>query len=412
MSKIFISIASYRDPELLKTLHDCINNAKKPENLVFGIAWQHNEADEWDTLDEFKDDPRFRIINIPYQHSRGACWARSLIQKLYNKETYTLQLDSHHRFIKHWDVELINMFKQLKKKGHKKPLLTSYIAGYFPDKDPEGRVNEVWTLNIDRYLPEGAVFLRPHTIPNWQNLTEPYPSRFISGHFIFTTGKFNTEIPYDPELYFHGEETSLSARAFTSGYDLFSPHKVIIWHEYTREGKTKQWDDDKEWDAKNQKSYARFRSLFRMGGEEDMTGFGFGTERTLEEYEHYAGLKFSTRQIHKETINNETPPIKGDYESGLCNKIKHCIDVYKGSLTETDYNCFVVAMLDENNNDLYRRDLDELTVKSLIEAEPNNNFIHIWVEYEDIRRPYMSRVWPNSTSKGWCERIEQVIKYE
>jgi mannose-6-phosphate isomerase-like protein (cupin superfamily) len=30
--------------------------------------------------------------------SKGLCWARSEIQKLYEGEDYTLELDSHHRF--------------------------------------------------------------------------------------------------------------------------------------------------------------------------------------------------------------------------------------------------------------------------------------------------------------------------
>jgi len=38
---IFIQIASYRDPQLLPTLKDCIEKAKYPKNLRFGIAWQH-----------------------------------------------------------------------------------------------------------------------------------------------------------------------------------------------------------------------------------------------------------------------------------------------------------------------------------------------------------------------------------
>ena len=53
--KIFIQIASYRDPQLLPTIKDCINKAKYPENLVFSIAWQHASFDTWDNLDEFKD---------------------------------------------------------------------------------------------------------------------------------------------------------------------------------------------------------------------------------------------------------------------------------------------------------------------------------------------------------------------
>ena len=55
-NKIFIQIASYRDPQLLPTIKDCISKAKHPNNLVFAIAWQHSPDDEWDTLDEYKDD--------------------------------------------------------------------------------------------------------------------------------------------------------------------------------------------------------------------------------------------------------------------------------------------------------------------------------------------------------------------
>ena len=42
----------------------------------------------------------------------------------------------------------------------------------------------------------------------WLNgkLDKPEKARFTSGHFIFTLGKFCQEVPYDPKLYFHGEE--------------------------------------------------------------------------------------------------------------------------------------------------------------------------------------------------------------
>jgi glycosyltransferase involved in cell wall biosynthesis len=137
--KIFIQIASYRDPQLIPTIKDCIKNAKKPEKLVFSIAWQHSSEDVWDNLDEFKDDKRFRIVDINYSESKGACWARNQLQQNYNGEEYTLQLDSHHRFVENWDEELILMYKQLVKKGHKKPLLTGYVSSFDPDNDPNGR---------------------------------------------------------------------------------------------------------------------------------------------------------------------------------------------------------------------------------------------------------------------------------
>ena len=122
--KIFIQIASYRDPQLVPTVKDCISNAKWPENLHFCIAWQHSDDEK---IDEIACLPNVTIIDIPYLDSKGACWARNQIQKRYKEEEYTLQLDSHHRFVKNWDELVIGMYKDLQSKGYPKPLLTSYI---------------------------------------------------------------------------------------------------------------------------------------------------------------------------------------------------------------------------------------------------------------------------------------------
>jgi hypothetical protein len=420
VSKIFVSIASYRDPELLPTLRDMLNNCKNPESLRVVIAWQHSEEDSWDTLKDFEKDDRFVVLDINHRDSLGVCWARHKIQEKYEGEEYYLQLDSHHRFAKDWDVTLKDNLNYLRCTGTKKPVLSSYLPSYFPEKSENDRLHEVWGLNIDRFLPEGAVFLRPYHVDGWQNFNQPFPTRFVSAHFIFTLGTFVTEVPYDPNLYFHGEETSLAARAFTHGYDLFAPHLPVVWHEYTREGKKKHWDDNSTWSERDRESYARFRKLFGM--EEGCTPcernrmkpYVFGNERTLQDYESYAGLKFSTRQIHQETRKNELPPIKGDYESGLQNTYKYCIDVYKGSFKEKDYDSIVVAFLDENGNDLYRKDCEPHEIDAIVRSNESDEdkFVHIWREYETVKLPHSWRVWPHSKSKGWQERIESIIRYE
>ena len=149
-----------------------------------------------------------------------------MTQQYYKDEDYTLQLDSHHRFVQDWDDILIKMIKQLKKKGHKKPLLTGYIPSFDPDNDPAARIHVPWKMNFDRFIPEGAVFFLPASIDDWQQRDEPIPARFYSAHFCFTIGKFCKEVPHDPNYYFHGEEISIAVRAFTHGYDLFHPHPV------------------------------------------------------------------------------------------------------------------------------------------------------------------------------------------
>lgn len=409
---IFVQIASYRDPELVPTLDDLFDKADKPDNITVCVAWQHSEDDKWDNLDKYKDDKRVIIIDIPYENSKGACWARNLIQGNYNNQTYTLQLDSHHRFIKGWDTELIDMYEGLKDDGVEKPLLTGYISSFDPDNDPEGRVNSPWWMTFDRFTPEGVVFFLPATIPGWEKLTKPVPARFYSAHFTFTSGQFCLEVPHDPEFYFHGEEITLAVRAFTHGYDLFHPHKVIAWHEYTRKGRTKHWDDSKTWVGQNRRTHTKTRQLLNVDGEGEeliqTSAFGLGTIRTIEEYEKYAGLRFRDRAIQQYTLDNKFPPNPEveDYENSFFQKFKHCIDVHENSFPENDYEFWVVAFHDKDGKDIHRRDCDKKEIDRLLAgAKSKDGWINIWREYNGPK-PDKWIIWPYSTSKQWCERIE------
>jgi glycosyltransferase involved in cell wall biosynthesis len=409
--KIFIQVASYRDPQLIPTLESALENAKHPENLVFGIARQYHPDDKFDDLSKYEKDKRFRILNIPYSESNGACWARNQIQQLYKDEEYTLQIDSHMRFAKDWDVEMIKMITDLQEKGYPKPLLTGYVSSFDPDNDPQARVQEPWRMSFDRFIPEGAVFFLPETIPGWQNMTEPVPARFYSAHYCFTLGQFAKEVQHDPEFYFHGEEISIAARSYTWGYDLFHPHKVLIWHEYTRKGRTKQWDDDKKWVDKNNYSHKKNRALFGMDGEEPMDHgiYGFGPERTLRDYERYSGLLFSRRAIQQETIDKKYPPNTYNYESeeewleSFASIFKHCIDVNYNQVPEKDYDFWVVAFHDENDETINRRDSDKNEIKNMMN-DPDG-YCKIWREFQTTKKPKYWVVWPHSESKGWCERL-------
>lgn len=413
-SKIFIQIASYRDPELLPTLKDCISKAKFPENLVFSIAWQHTKEDVWDNLDEFWGDPRFKIIDIDYKESKGACWARNTLQQQYDGEEYTLQLDSHHRFIDNWDEELINMYEGLRSRGYEKPLITSYISSYNPETDPVGRTMVPWKMNFDRFIPEGAIFFLPASIDNHKELTEPIPARFYSAHFAFTGGQFVKEVPHDPEYYFHGEEISIAVRAYTWGYDLFHPHKIIAWHEYTRKNRVKQWDDDQTWVSKNSNSHLRNRKLFEMDRLVKDIDFGiydFGKIRTLEDYERYAGVSFKKRAVQKYTLDNNlapNPPLYGEeFEKSFLQIFKHCIDLHKGQFTENDYDFWAIIFEDEIGGTIHRQDLVEGEIINQLSIE--DPFIKIWRTFNTEKKPHKWVVWPHSKSKGWLNKIENKL---
>lgn len=413
-NKIFIQIASYRDPELLPTIKDCISKAKNPENLVFSIAWQHSKDDVWDNLDEYINDPRFKIIDIDYLDSRGACWARNLLQLNYDNEDYTLQLDSHHRFVENWDEECISMLKQLQKKGHKKPLLTGYIPSYDPSNDPGGRIHTPWKMIFDRFIPEGAIFFLPASIDNYKELTEPIPSRFYSAHFCFTLGQFVREVPHDPDYYFHGEEISIAVRAYTNGYDLFHTHKVVVWHEYTRRGRTKQWDDDPKWVEKNNFCHKRNRQLFGMDGEVKKSNFGkydLGTVRTLKDYEKYAGISFSRRGVTQYTLDNNLPPnpviSDEEFDNSIMSIFKHCIDVYPHQVPLNDYEFWVVAFENNNGETIYRQDADIDEINRM--KHDVDGYSKVWRTFNITEKPTKWIIWPYSTSKGWCDKLEGAI---
>jgi hypothetical protein len=308
---------------------------------------------------------------------------------------------------------MINMIKQLQKKGHKKPLLTGYVSSFNPENDPQERIQEPWRMVFDRFIPEGAVFFLPETIPGWQDLKEPVPARFYSAHYGFTLGEFSKDVQHDPEFYFHGEEISIAARAYTHGYDLFHPHKTLIWHEYTRKGRTKQWDDDKQWVEKNNRCHLKNRRLFGMDGEtfnpDEFGIYGFGTERSLKDYEKYSGLLFEKRAIQQFTIDKNYPPNpytfdnEEDWKNSFAQIFKHCIDIGYGQVPETDYEFWVVAFHNDADETIHRKDADADEIQRM-KNDPDG-YCKVWREFQTSHKPKYWVVWPYSTSKGWCERI-------
>jgi hypothetical protein len=396
-NKIFVQIASYRDPELIPTIRDCIAKAKHPENLTFGIHWQR---DETESLEEFENDPRFQIIDTHWSKSKGLCWARSLIQKLWKGEKYTMQLDSHHRFLQNWDEELIKMMKMT---GSLKPIITAYAGMYRPSDNTLLNV-EPYFMIASNFTLGGTILFRPHAIPNWETLTQPIPARFVSGHFFFTLGRHCEEYKYDPNIYFAGDEISLSIRSFTLGYDLYHPHKTVVWHEYTREGRTKHWTDfsrenvdsgvvEKPWWEMDSESKRRLRHMLQEEHHDDIElgEYGLGTVRTHREYELYAGINFNHRKLHTETLKGTFPPVN-DYSDWY--ELQETQYHFSLDIPETkNFKFIYIGIEDALGNVLFRQDLHEYQVK-FIAKFASKTVPDKWV------------YWPVDNDGNWHSRMD------
>ena len=75
-----------------------------------------------------------------------------------------------------------------------------------------------------------------HTIPPYTPLYHTILHYTVAAGFFFAPAGFLKEVPFDPFLpwIFMGEEISMSARMWTSGYDIFSPTINVLNHYYVR----------------------------------------------------------------------------------------------------------------------------------------------------------------------------------
>lgn len=412
MKTIFVQIASYRDVELLPTLRDLFLKSSGKYGIHVGLVWQKDDSE---SLEEFTNDNRLRILTYKWQDSKGLGWARNKVQTLYNNEDYTLQLDSHHRFAQDWDSKLVDMLEELKKTS-KKPLLTAPPAGYDPKNDKVLVPHICVTLPVD-FKQGGTILFNPVVISVGGENAPPRPirARFISGGFYFTIGDHCKEFIYDPNTYFAGDEIALSVRSYTLGYDLYHPNENYIWHYYGRNDQPKHWGDHNNsardtgivediWFNLDSYSKKRIRKLLGENNDVDLGIYSLGSERSLEDYGKYAGIDFNKKRIQKSAIRGVEPPVNfkddNDYEKDF-NKIftlnlaanwdKKCFLEHEKDLVET----IVVNYISLRKDVIFSENID----KNLL-LQNNEYKKQIELNNEPVRIHFVGK---NSSDQIICE---------
>ena len=400
---IFVSIAAYRDPGLLPTIADCLSKARRPDRLRFGICWQYGPERAAAEL----ADPRFTVQYIDARLSKGTCWARAEVMKFYDGEDWYLQLDSHHRFAPDWDEKLT---EQAALTGHAKPVLTTYAAGFEPGREAEA-TEEVTTMAFDCFTSEGVLLPKSATVT--EPPAVPIRARFLSAHFLFAPGSFVRDVPYDPELYFIGEEITLAVRAFTHGYDLFHPARHILWHEYSRAGRAKHWDDHVheagcpvawwERDGPSLVKAAQFLTSPWAGPD------GAGTERSVADYEAYAGVSFRHRQVQDDTrLNHEPPNPQADpywaerMRSTVLDIRLDPAGLLPGALEDSSF--WYVGVHDSSGEEIFRQDAQPSEIAEQRERAGGGP-VALHREFSTQRAPSTWTVFPHSATQGWLTPI-------
>jgi hypothetical protein len=309
---IFVAIAAYREPEIALTIESCIEQARHPDRLRFGVCLQFDDSIPgagFDALDHLEDRTTLRLVRFPHSQSRGGCWARWVTQSLYDAEHYTLQCDAHSRLGPDWDVDLIAAMALL---PSEKPLITGFPPLYDRidgrDRLHGSAEDPVPMTVIAQWSPAGWIHHPTMAAPDWMP-PGPRRARVISGAFVFTLGQWNVEVRQDPEHLYAGEEFALTLRSFTSGYDLWNPPKRMIWHRNHPEPNPKYISDDPDgrqrW--RHDRAMRRLRVLLAGDPERILEPYTLGAERTLEDYRVFSGLDCERFEIHPDAAAGIPP---------------------------------------------------------------------------------------------------------
>jgi hypothetical protein len=132
--------------------------------------------------------------------------------------------------------------------------------------------------------------------------------------FLFGSLAWIHEVPYDPHLYFYGEEQTLAVR-LTNAWDFYGPKEVLIWHQYNdrKINRPLHWSDNpSSWHQLEVVALARMRRLVGMDPlprdpPVDLTGFDLGSARTLEQYQRFSGIDFKARTIAPHALASSAP---------------------------------------------------------------------------------------------------------
>jgi hypothetical protein len=412
-----VQIASYRDDKLIDTIEGLLDNAKNPDIFNFGICWQYDETED---ITKYDKRDNFRIKKYHYSESGGLGWARAITNTLLENEELTLQIDSHHKFKKHWDVMMLEDFNQAKQFS-KKPILTTYLTPF--DYSSENLEDVPCLMSQYEFSSDKLLMSMPYYISDYKERDKVIRCRTISGHFFLADSNFIKEVPYDPDIYFGGyvEETTLSVRAYTHGYDLFSPYRQYIWHEYSRNGRPKHWEDHgteiSPGYLKTKKTslqrdiLARDKTRQLFGQEDhgmDLGKYGLGTVRTLHDYEVYGGFNFKKCLIQDYTLKVKEPPNPTNYEEQFI-AVRYDIDLQWDKeffIKQNIKNPKVLTMGVLNNSDLeiYRKDFIEKDLDYL-----NFNITNYRATFQAFDKPAKIVMYMMGEDNKWSDRYEKAL---
>jgi len=354
---IHLLIASFRDQLCPRTLYNIFAKAENPNRIYVRVIEQTKADSEliddagcWDRYcSDYNTDCQMykqnvRTVHVDASKAKGPTDARSKLSAMIHWDykhrddaleldfqpvqlhDFCMQTDSHMDFSDHWDTLLIEMFHRTE---NDYAVLSTYVA-------------DISQNNQDvKVVPNLCMVTFTSTIRNWGTkecikLKKPKLTNAMWGAGLsFHRCHAELNVPVDPYLdqVFDGEEGSRGIRFFTHGYDVYTPDRVLVTHDYhthqgnpivhTWGGKLRDTVQRDVWKFTEQIEEARsdlttfgterVNALLGIGDAhwaskelDKIRGgrFGLGTKRTLEQAIEFTGIDLRNRKMVKNKCGN------------------------------------------------------------------------------------------------------------
>lgn len=309
--KIFVNIASYRDPLLPYTIASLFDRKSQMTDVICGI-FEQNELEN-SLITSYPDIcalPNVRYKRIDPQYSEGVGWARHINSLQMDDEDFYYQIDSHIVFDDCWDRQLINDYKEaVNLQGSNKVIISSNCKNYRLVEDKilleEDRH---YATSVKYFQFDENLFLSAHG--DWVDPTPVVtPSIHIFAGNMFTHADWVSNVGINPYMFFHGEEQVLTMSSFAAGYRIFHGKQIPSYHYRFAENHTskqtyEQIVSNDIINARKSRSNAEFKRFIRNLD-----------DRVLEEYKQYSGVDYINRKLENRAITRTVQPsIENDWE--------------------------------------------------------------------------------------------------
>ena len=322
---IYISIPSLNDPDCNETIASAFGESFNPDRIYFGIYEQNRQDSGLDCLDFSGVNcpyhpicsrmDNIRITRVDVSESKGPTWGRYNADKLYNGQQFIFVSDSHTFFRAYWDLLLLDLWYET---GNEYAIISHYPK---PDQSIANDMNR-WYGDRNQHPMSyhicGSIFESPpNNMPRNANGCyahiegrEELKSAIVpfwAAGFSFSKAHIRDNVKWDPHTtyIFHGEEFHFSTRAWTHGYDFYSPPFDIAFHRYYDKKRTSRLNinhvRNSESNSKRDAAEKRVNALWGLlelrtpnsidkADIEEMDIYPLGNKRSLSDYWKFCGI--------------------------------------------------------------------------------------------------------------------------